>query len=157
MQEEFMRRKKHRIQNNAGIHANNTEVSNTKSEPEIKENICKVCPIPHKFSTQKILKQDMLKKHEGTNDVVKAGKFTRCLSEQEVSDQELKQVGCDLCENLFTCQQNLDQHKESVYGINHFFKCNICPKTFMKRKPLADHIREVHRTPKIVCPECGKK
>ena len=88
MQEEFMRRKKHRIQNNAGIHANNTEVSNTKSEPEIKENICKVCPIPQKFSMQKILNQHMFQKHEGRNYIVKAGKFTRCLSEPEVRDQK---------------------------------------------------------------------
>ena len=28
---------------------------------------------------------------------------------------------------------------------------------FIKRKPLADHIRKVHRTPNIVCPEYGKK
>ena len=65
-------------------------------------------------------------------------------------------VGCELYESLFTCQQNIEEHKQYVHGINNFFKCNICPKTFIKRKPLADHIIKVHRTPNVVCLECGK-
>ena len=48
------------------------------------------------------------------------------------------------------------ERKQSVHWINNFFKCNIYPKTFIKRKPLADHVRKVHRTPNTVCPECGK-
>ena len=68
----------------------------------------------------------------------------------------IEQVVCDFFESLFTCQQNLERHQQSVHGINNFFKCNIFPKTFIKREPLADHIRKVHRAPNIVCPECVK-
>ena len=68
----------------------------------------------------------------------------------------IEQVVCEFFESLFICQQNLEQRKQSVHGINSFFKCNIFPKTFIKREPLADHIRKVYRAPNIVCLECGK-
>ena len=34
---------------------------------------------------------------------------------------EIEQVGCELCESLFTCQKILEQNEQSVHGINNLF------------------------------------
>ena len=98
-----------------------------------------------------------MKKHEGRNDGVKFGKFTRYLSEAEVANQHLKTVICELCNETFPGQQNLDEHKTNVHDGNHQHSCPLCPKVFRKKVQTKTHVRRVHTDPSILCLECGKK
>ena len=64
----------------------------------------------------------MIKNHDGINDVIKFGKFTRYLSQEEVVEQSFKRVGCEHCDETFTCQQNLREHKQEVHSENSHSK-----------------------------------
>ena len=41
------------------------------------------------------------------------------------------QKSCNICEEMFTCQQKLEVH-ELDHGLNALFKCNMCLKCFEK-------------------------
>ena len=151
----YHEKKKHRIEKNGGYIIVNNPVTVKQQEPG--EKLYKVCNIPQKFSTKRKLKKHMIRMHDGKNDVIKWGKIKRYLSEEEVRSQESKQVACEYCAENFSCQQNQEEHLKTVHGVECFFKCNICPKSFRKRKSLKDHLSKVHRTPSIICTECGKK
>ena len=64
---------------------------NVKKEA-LKENICKVCPVPVKKS-----KATHASIHEGRKDKRKVGSIYTNLSANEVEKQELKVVSCDMC------------------------------------------------------------
>ena len=151
----FHEKKKHKIETDAGFYIISNE--GNVDEPEPQENICNVCMIPQKFKSKQILKKNMKRVYEGKNDLIKSGKFTRYLSEQEVNSQESKRVVCQCCAEMFTCQQNLEEHKLTVHMIEKCFKCMICPKSFKKKRYLSDHMTRFHRNPSYQCTECGKK
>ena len=95
--------------------------------------MCKTCATPQKFKTKNILKEHVRRLHDGRRDVIKLGKSTRYLSKNKVQTEGSKRVGSTLCEDMFTCQQNLEEHKELEHGLNILFKCNMVPKMFCKR------------------------
>ena len=61
-------------------------IAEEERENNPEENICKVCPIPQKFKTKQILYKHMRKKHEDRRDLIKSGKFTRYLTENEIQN-----------------------------------------------------------------------
>ena len=89
--------------------------------------------------------------------MIKLGKSTRYLSKDKVETQGSKRAGCHIWCEIFTCQQNLEGHKELCHDLNAFFKCNICPKIFLKKKAMKSHARRFHKIPLFECKECGKK
>ena len=139
-------KKNHRAEINIGI----LLIRNASPEQEQTEYICNTCPIPQKFKSRKTLKQHKTKMHEGRNYVVKFGKFTRYLTETEVINQQLKRVICDLCDETFSCQQNLDQHMKNMHAENHTHSCHVCSKVFRKRVQMKSHVRRVHKDPSIL-------
>ena len=145
-------KKKHQTELRAGV----VLIQNQTQEKDSEENICKVCPVPQKYKSKKTFKEHMLKKHDGRNDVLKFGKNTRYLTDAEVSNQHLKRVVCEICENTFSCQQNMKEHKLTVHEVNDVYKCEHCPRVFRKRVMLNFHKHDAHKTPSFVCPECGK-
>ena len=62
-----------------------------------------------------------------------------------------------MCDEIFKCQQNLEEHKELYHGLSDFFKCYICPKMFLKKKAMKSHVRRFHKIPLFEWKECGKK
>ena len=70
--------------------------------------------------------------HEGKNDLINSRKNTRYLYGEEIISQESKSVVCQYCAKMFTCQQNLGEHKLTVPMIEKWFKCKISPKTVKK-------------------------
>ena len=54
--------------------------------------------------------------HDGKRYIIKLGKSTRYLSTYEVETQGSKRVDCHMCDEIFTCQQNLEEHKELEHG-----------------------------------------
>lgn len=82
----FHERSKHRIEMDGGY----ILIAEEEKSNEPQENICKVCPIPQKFNSKQILKRHMTKMHLGRKDLIKSGKFTRYLTENEIRNQESK-------------------------------------------------------------------
>lgn len=56
------------------------------------------------------------------------GKSTRYLSNEEFQTQGFKRVGFNICEETFTCQENLEEHIEPDHELNAFLNCNMCSK-----------------------------
>ena len=150
----MMRHKKmkHVIQMNGG-YILISEVTNTDEELFI----CKVCPVPKKFSRKDNLKYHMRTKHDGRNDTIKSGSNKRTLSPEEVAEQESKCAKCQVCNAEFLCSQYLEVHLREVHKMEREHSCIICKKTFKSRDLLRKHMSFLHRTPIVVCPHCGKK
>ena len=63
-----------------------------------------------------------------------------------------------MCEETFTCQQSLEEHKELYHELNALlFKCKHVSNNALKRKSIKSHIRIFHQTPFIERKECVKK
>ena len=56
-----------------------------------------------------------------------------------------------MCDEMFTCQQNLEEHKELDHGLNAFFKCYICPKMFLKKKAMQSHVKILNKIQLFEC------
>ena len=123
------------------------------------ENICKVCQIPKRFSNKKTLRRHMKRIHDGRDDIIKVSfsKNIVKLSESEVMSQNCKKADCELCSEVFACEQDLLDHMKAVHDVNRLYKCKQCTKQYSHRKYLKDHERSVHTDAKFVCPDCGKK
>ena len=79
------------------------------------EYMCNTFPILQKLKSRKTLKQHTIKMHEGRTDMVKLGKLTIYLTEADVSNHYLKRTICELCDEMFFCKQNLDEHRNSIH------------------------------------------
>ena len=90
---------------------------------------------------KKILRQHMMKVHNGKNYVIKFEKLTRYLSQEEVVEQSFKRVSCENCDGTFTSQQNLREHEQEVDNKNSLLKCKVCPKLFRKIVQIKEHMR----------------
>ena len=121
------------------------------------ENICKVCQIPKRFISKKTLRQHKLLIHAGRTDIIKSSKKVIKLSDVEVRNQESKKADCELCSEVFPCEQDVQDHMKAVHSEDRFHKCKQCPKKYSKSVLLKNHVRNVHRDGKFACPECGKK
>ena len=63
---------------------------------------------------------------------------------------------CHICNQEFTCIQNLRKHNIDTHGIMKSFSCNICHKVFNKKNQLMSHRYEVHRGRIFSCGYCNK-
>ena len=52
-----------------------------------------------------------------------------------------------MCEEMFTCQQNLKEHKELAYGLNVFLKSNIWTKMFFENKTIDELHQNISPNP----------
>ena len=100
----------------------------TKKEREF---ICKICPVPIKFS-----KNSNLKQQNGRNDQIIYGKNVRMLSKEVVCNQESKVATCEICLEVLSCKQNLNMHLKDVHQREETFPCKKCDKTFKSRDQL---------------------
>ena len=62
-----------------------------------------------------------------------------------------------MCDEIFTCQQNIKEQKTPNNGLNAFFKGYIFPKMFLKKKAMKSHFRIIHKIPLFECKECEKQ
>ena len=115
------------------------------------EYICKVCPVPYMFISKKKLKEHGIRKHNGRQDQIKFGSSVLYLSEAEVQLQMNKEVVCEVCQQTFTCKQNLSLHRKEVHKLEERFNCCKCEKVFKKLKLMKNHITDVHKTPNFKC------
>ena len=42
--------------------------------------------------------------------------------QDKIKTQGSKRVGCTICEEVYTCRQNLEKHKELDYVLNALFR-----------------------------------
>ena len=75
---------------------------------------CQYCTKEFSSKRGKTLQEKL----DGRRDIIKIGKSTRYLSNDEVEIQASKRVVCHMCDEIFTCQQNLQKHKEIEHGLN---------------------------------------
>ena len=94
------------------------------------KKICIICATHQKFKKKKILKEHITTLHDERRDVIKSGKSTRYMSKDRIQNQGSKRVGCTMCEQTFTSQQNQEEHKELDHALKALFKGNICSKIF---------------------------
>ena len=80
-----------------------------------KKIICKICPVPFKFSKNSNLKQHNVIKHNIRNDQIKYGKNVRMLSEEYVCIHELKVATSEIFLEVLTWKQNLKVHLKDAH------------------------------------------
>ena len=130
-------------------------IVNKEPTLEVKEFICKVCPVPKKFTTKSNLKTHMIIKHNGRKDQIKFGDSFINLTEEEIQNQESKVAMCEICEEQFSCDKDLRGHLKDVHN-EVKISCKTCGKEFKNSQHLGSHVYSVHRTPSLMCPLCGK-
>ena len=117
------------------------------------ENICKMCPILRRFSSRCNLKRHTDKFHKNNTDNIQFGLSFLKLSSEKLEERMMK---CHICNQEFTCIQNLRKHNIDTHGIMKSFSCNICHKVFNKKNQLMSHRYEVHRGRIFSCGYCNK-
>ena len=120
-------------------------------------NICKVCPVPVKFSNKQQLNKHAKRKHNGCNDQINSENGTIYLSENEISSQHHKTATCDVCDENFVCKQDLEDHQQDIHGYITSFRCQECSKLFSKKSALNLHKKRTHPIKIFRCALCGKK
>ena len=130
-------------------------IVNKEPTLEVKEFICKVCPVPIKFTNKWNLKTHTVNKHNGSHDQIKFGASFLNLTENEIQNQESKVAKCGLCEEQFSCKKDLLGHIKDLHN-EVKVSCKTCGKEFKNSKHLGSHVYNVHRTPSLMCPLCGK-
>ena len=111
------------------------------------------CPILGRFSSRCNLKRHTDKFHKNNTDNIQFGLSFLKLSSEKLEERMMK---CDICNQEFTCIQNLRKHKIDIHGIMKSFSCNICHKVFNKKNQLMSHRYEVHRGRIFSCGYCNK-
>ena len=134
-----------------------------KSEPKVSRqnieyhNICKVCPVPVKFSNKKQLSKHDKRKHNKCIDQINTENGTIYLSENEISSQHHKTATCEVCDENFECKQDLEDHQKDIHGYITSFKCQECSKLFSKKSAMNLHKKRTHTTNIFRCALYGKK
>ena len=151
--------KKHVMETPGGyMLINNTAEDSTPPmhDSDAVDFICKVCPIPFKLSNKKTFEKHSKRMHNGRNDQIRVGKFTRNLSEEEIQSQSLKTAKCSICDEELSCKQYMEAHMEETHNSSGSFRCRICDKGFSKKSSLNIHVKRKHLTTPRMCPDCGK-
>ena len=75
--------------------------------------------------------------------------------DRHVNEVHLKKkpFKCSHCSKDFGCKQNLSRHIKLVHQKERAFLCQEidCGRKFSQKDVLRDHMRSVHRAPKLVC------
>ena len=121
------------------------------------EYICYVFPKPVEFSSNFNLKKHSMIKHNGKNDEINYRGSVRKLSMEEIRNQYLKKLECNICNEEFSSMQNLKRHKNDIHHDEQAFNCIICKKVFKTKKLMMSHKSAVCRNLSFNCPVCGKK
>ncbi|KAJ3583050.1 hypothetical protein NHX12_034518 [Muraenolepis orangiensis] len=58
---------------------------------------------------------------------------------------------CDTCQQTFANRGNLKIHQKHVHSDERLFSCQVCTKTFKRKKDVHEGGRQHH-----MCPDCGK-
>ena len=108
-----------------------------------KEYMCKVCPQPTRFANQTSLYKHSIRIHNGRKDQIKFGESFINMTDDVIKNQSKKTANCTICEEVFKCKQDLDNHLENVPLITGVY-CLICNKTFKKETLLNLHMKRNH-------------
>uniref|UniRef100_A0A1I8PB19 Protein krueppel n=1 Tax=Stomoxys calcitrans TaxID=35570 RepID=A0A1I8PB19_STOCA len=63
---------------------------------------------------------------------------------------------CELCGKSFRLKVQLGYHVTAIHTKIRAFKCNMCPKDFLKKRDLTDHIKSHLNIRDKICETCGK-
>ncbi|XP_067632879.1 uncharacterized protein [Eurosta solidaginis] len=63
---------------------------------------------------------------------------------------------CELCGKAFRTKTRMGYHKNAIHIKLRAFKCNMCPKDFLKARDLKDHIKSHLNIRDKICETCGK-
>ena len=98
-----------------------------KSEPKVSRqnieyhNICKVCPVPVKFSNKKQLSKHDKRKHNKCIDQINTENGTIYLSENEISSQHHSN-SCEVCDEFFLMQTRSRRPSERHTWLHNFIQ-----------------------------------
>ncbi|XP_075165143.1 uncharacterized protein LOC142237646 [Haematobia irritans] len=63
---------------------------------------------------------------------------------------------CELCGKSFRLKVQLGYHVTAIHTKIRAFKCTMCPKDFLKKRDLTDHIKSHLNIKDKICETCGK-
>lgn len=63
---------------------------------------------------------------------------------------------CELCGKSFRLKVQLGYHVTAIHTKIRAFKCTMCPKDFLKKRDLTDHIKSHLNIRDKICETCGK-
>ncbi|XP_073847340.1 uncharacterized protein [Musca autumnalis] len=63
---------------------------------------------------------------------------------------------CELCGKAFRLKVQLRNHVTAIHTKIRAFKCTMCPKDFIKKRDLTDHIKSHLNIRDKICETCGK-
>ncbi|XP_073812848.1 uncharacterized protein [Musca autumnalis] len=63
---------------------------------------------------------------------------------------------CELCGKAFRLKVQLGYHVTAIHTKIRAFKCTMCPKDFLKKRDLTDHIKSHLNIRDKICETCGK-
>lgn len=63
---------------------------------------------------------------------------------------------CELCGKSFRLKTQLGYHVTAIHTKIRAFKCTMCPKDFLKKRDLTDHIKSHLNIRDKICETCGK-
>lgn len=82
---------------------------------------------------------------------------TKLLLVSHVKDSHMNALYCDVCKKKFYSETEFRQHKRIVCQSPGNWFCEICDKTFSRRKGLSSHLLFHSSTASYECDYCGKK
>lgn len=82
---------------------------------------------------------------------------TKLLLVSHVKDSHMNALYCDVCKKKFYSETEFRQHKRIVCQSPGNWFCEICDKTFTRRKGLSSHLLFHSSTASYECDYCGKK
>ena len=94
--------------------------------------------------------------HNNRNYQIRCGNITRNISEEELNRQGFKTAKFTICEEEFSCNQNLDGHMKESHSYKGQHHCRICDKVFFKLSQVNLHMKRKNIKTPSKCPECGK-
>ena len=143
----------HQIQTNQGTFYIARKIVK-KYLKNVKEYICKVCPILYKFHSKYNLEKHMRNIHQNNSDGIQTRNSFYHPKDEENDKLKFRKITCNFCNGTFSCMQNLEEHMLREHGAS--FSCNHCLKKFMKRRNLSYHVQQVHGPKSFHCPICTK-
>lgn len=63
---------------------------------------------------------------------------------------------CELCGKAFRIKTQLRYHRTAIHTKIRAYKCTMCPKDFLKKRDLTDHVKTHLNIRDKICETCGK-
>ncbi|XP_067132337.1 uncharacterized protein [Centruroides vittatus] len=135
--------------------------SSMANRPRAPSNKQFICPVCHKYFTQKGNLKTHMMIHTGEKPY-SCNICGKCFTQKGNVDTHMKihtgekEFGCDNCGKRFTQKGNLKTHVRSVHTKEKPFACTFCGKSFSQKGNMQTHMRTHNKDDRFPCTLCGK-